>query len=421
MSVNVAGGEEPDAEQIVLRPPVGVLVGGLITSIYALTVLVTTIPYPGKIGVNYNALGTDWMVFYGAIRSVLDGHASLIFDAERFTDFLNTAFADWLSKPLDLRPWAYPPSFLLLLLPFPPLGFFGSYVAFQLATAGLLAVALRFRAADWTVSEVLLPIVLLCPASFINVIDGQAVFLVAALIVGGLRLLKSRPVLGGLILGLLTFKPQFCILVPLALIASGQWRAFWGAGLSAMALVAASGAIFGWELWLHWFPLMVENLAGSGTKWIEVGRIWGNSVYTCAMLLGAPQGLASGLQLLAALFAAGSVVIAFRSRLGVREKMAVFLAATMLAAPHSGPYDQALVTLAAVFWLTTMGSPRPPLWCWTLALLIWLVPLVSPPVLIPVSRPAPLLTAALIVLVLQRRPAPAEPPLQRKAGSNSAT
>jgi hypothetical protein len=411
MSVNVAGDGHLDARQTVLRPPTGVLVGGLITSIYALTVLLTTIPYPGKIGVNYNTLGTDWMVFYGAIRSVLDGHASLIFDAERFTDFLNTAFADWLSKPLDLRPWAYPPSFLLLLMPFAPLGFFGSYVAFQLATAGLLAVALRSRADDWPASDVQLAIVLLCPASFINVIDGQAVFLVAALIVGGLRRLESRPVLGGLILGLLTFKPQFCILVPLALIAAGQWRAFWAAGLSALALAATSGVIFGWELWLRWFPLMVENLAGSNTKWIEVGRIWGNSVFTCAMLLGAPQGLASGLQLLAALFAAASVVLAFRSRLSVREKMSVFLAATLLAAPHSGPYDQELLMLAAVLWLTVLDSPRQPLWCWTLALLIWLVPLVSPPVLIPVSRPAPLLTVALIVLVLRRRTVPAEPSL----------
>ena len=47
-------------------------------------------------------------------------------------------------------------------------------------------------------SGTLLAMALLCPASAINVIDGQVVFLVAALIVGGLGLLDSRPVLGGL-------------------------------------------------------------------------------------------------------------------------------------------------------------------------------------------------------------------------------
>ena len=126
-----------------LRPPAVVLIPGLLMSFYVWLNLLTTIPYPGKIRLDYNTLGTDWMVFYGAIRSVLDGNASLIFDGDRFTDFLNTTFADWLSKPLAFRPWAYPPSFLLMLLPFAPLGFFGSYAAFQVVTAALLALALR--------------------------------------------------------------------------------------------------------------------------------------------------------------------------------------------------------------------------------------------------------------------------------------
>ena len=116
---------------------------GLLVALYAWVILLTTIPYPGKIGLDYNTLGTDWMVFYGAIRSVLDGNAALIFDGDRFTDFLNTSFAALLSSPLDFRPWAYPPSFLLMLLPFAGLGFLGSYVAFQLATGALLARALR--------------------------------------------------------------------------------------------------------------------------------------------------------------------------------------------------------------------------------------------------------------------------------------
>jgi hypothetical protein len=34
-------------------------------------------------------------------------------DGDRFTDFLNTNFAGWLSEPLEFQPWAYPPRFLL--------------------------------------------------------------------------------------------------------------------------------------------------------------------------------------------------------------------------------------------------------------------------------------------------------------------
>ena len=356
-------------ERAELRPPAVVLIPALAMSFYIWLILVTTIPYPGKIGLDYNTLGTDWMVFYGAIRSVLDGNAPLIFDGDRFTDFINTAFAGWLSAPLEFRPWAYPPSFLLILLPFAPLGFFGSYVAFQIATAAALAVALRASAAKSLPSGALLAAVLICPASAINAINGQAAFLVAALIVGGFSLLKRRPYLGGLVLGLLTFKPQFCVLVPIALVAAGQWRAFVASGLSALAMMIASGLVFGWDLWLRWLPLILENLNSPNPKWIEYGRMWGHSVYTCAVLLGAPQRLASWIQLLATLGAAISVVIAFRSRLGMPEKIAVFLAATVLAAPHSGAYDGTLLVIAAAFWLMARASSL-PLWCWTLAFMI---------------------------------------------------
>lgn len=398
-----------DGRQGVLRPPVVVLVVGLVTSVYVWAILATTIPYPGRIGLDHNTLGTDWMVFCGAIRSVLDGNASLIFDGDRFTGFLNTAFAGWLSKPLEFRPWAYPPSFLLLLLPFAPLGFFGSYAAFQAASAGLMAAALRLNAAGSASSGILLAMALLCPASAVNVIDGQLAFLVVALIVAGLGLLEARPVLCGLTLGLLTFKPQFCLLVPLALIAAGQWRALWAAGLSALAMAVASDLIFGWDLWLRWYPLMIDNLVRPDAKWIEYGRMWGNSVYTCVGLLGAPPRLASAIQLAAMIGAAASVVLAFRSRLSTMEKTAVFLAATVLAAPHSGPYDQVLLVVAAAYWLMTQGRAQ-PVWCWILMFMIWLVPIVSPPLLFVPGRLAPLLTVMLIVLVLRRAAPMLEPP-----------
>jgi hypothetical protein len=396
--MDLAHGGNHFAQKDVLHPPAAVLVPSLLIALYAWVILLTTIPYPGKIGLDYNTLGTDWMVFYGAIRSVLDGNAALIFDGDRFTDFLNTAFAPLLSSPLDFRPWAYPPSFLVMLLPFAGLGFLGSYVAFQLATGALLARALL--ASTSAPSPVLLVAVLACPASAINAINGQAVFLVAALIVGGFGLLERRPWLGGLVLGLLTFKPQFCVLVPIALIAAGQWRAFLASGLSALAMMIASGLVFGWDLWIRWFPLIIENLVSPNEKWIEFGRMWGHSVYTCAVLLGAPERLASWIQLLATLGAAISVVIAFRSRLGTREKTAVFLAATVLAAPHSGPYDVTLLVIAAAFWLMSRAAPL-PLWCWTLAFMIWLLPLLSPPLLFPAARSAPLFPVLLIALLLR--------------------
>jgi hypothetical protein len=106
--------------------------------------------------------------------------------------------------------------------------------------------------------------------------------------------------------------------------------------------------------------------------------------------------------MLATLGAAASVILAFRSGLSTIEKIAVLLAATVLAAPHSGAYDATLLTIAAAFWLMTRGSLQPS-WHWTLAFMIWLVPIVSPPIFSAAGSVAPLLTVALIVLILRGR------------------
>ena len=194
--------------------------------------LVTTAIKPGFIGLNHIALGTDWAVFWGAIRAMLDGNLPLVMDGERFTAFLNSSLQDWLTAPLAYRPWFYPPSFLVLLLPFAPLGFVGSYLRFQAATAALLAVALLYGADRPALARYVVIGVLLSPAAAINITDGQCAFLVAGLLVAGFRALPQRPVLGGVLLGLLSFKPQFCLLVPIALIAASQWRALIAAAAS---------------------------------------------------------------------------------------------------------------------------------------------------------------------------------------------
>jgi hypothetical protein len=86
--------------------------------------------------------GTDWLAFYGAGRAYLDGRLGLIFDPTVFTAYLNTDFGWWLTQPLAFRPWVYPPSFLLLLVPFAMLSLAGSYLLFELASAATLLVAL---------------------------------------------------------------------------------------------------------------------------------------------------------------------------------------------------------------------------------------------------------------------------------------
>ena len=388
----------------------------LIASLYGWAVLVSTFIHPGSIGLNHIAPGTDWMVFYGAVRSALAGHLQLIMNGDDFTVYLNRAFADWLTQPLEFRPWFYPPSFLILLLPFATLGLVGSYVAFQLVTGGLLAAALDRGGDDAMTSRYVIAAVLVSPAAANNVVDGQCAFLVAALMVAGVRLIEPRPILAGAVLGLLSFKPQFCLLIPVALMALDQWRSLIAAACSALALALVSALIFGIDLWIWWVPQAIANLTSPDPKWVEYGRIWGHSVWACAVLLGLPDRLASLLQLAALAAGAIATFVAFRSSLARDKKLSILLAAAVLAAPHSGPYDAVLLVTAVALWLAG-ETAAPNRRHWLLGFGIWLVPLISPPLYAVVGRFAPLLTVILIGVILNELRTPARSASSPQPGS----
>jgi hypothetical protein len=374
-----------------------VAVPAAVAALYGWAVFVSTFWSPGSIGLNYNAPGSDWMVLYGAAHQAFAGHLPLIFDGDRFTAYLNTSFAGWLSRPLEFRPWVYPPSFLLMLAPFEPLGFLGSYAAFQVVSGGLLAAALLYRADRPGAAPWLAAAALLCPAASVNVVDGQCSFLVAALLVAGFRLLGPRPLIAGAVLGLLTFKPQFWVLVPIALVAAGRWRSLAAAIASAAVLAVVSAAVFGVDAWIWWIRETAESFTSADPKWVEYGRIWGDSVYACAVLLGAPARLASAVQMGAILASAGAVLAAFRSSLAPDLKLSLLLTATILAAPHSATYDVVLLVVATGLWLTADTRPQ-SLWRWALALAFWLD--AYPPALSAPARFTPLLLAGFVGLLL---------------------
>src|SRR5439155_23061223 len=61
------------------------------------------------------------------------------------------------------------------------------------------------------------------PVVLTNTLVGQNGFLTASPIGGALYLMPMRPVLSGICLGLLSYKPQYGLLFPLVLIAASQW------------------------------------------------------------------------------------------------------------------------------------------------------------------------------------------------------
>ena len=167
---------------------------------------------------------------------------------------------------------------------------------------------------------------------------------------------------------MLTFKPQFWILIPVGLVAARKWKSLVASMAAAAALAGISATVFGMEAWRQWLHFAVGSFAVSEEKWVEYGRMWGDSVYACVVAATGSQALANSGQVVAVLIAVCATYQAFRLPLPFNRRMAVLLAGTILAAPHSSLPDALLLALAAVLWITeTIDDADASTWRWPLA------------------------------------------------------
>ncbi|MBV9828222.1 MAG: DUF2029 domain-containing protein [Alphaproteobacteria bacterium] len=351
--------------------------------------------------------GQDWMVFYTAARAYYDHDLPLIFDGQALTAALNERFADWLGFTLNMHPWVYPPTFLLLFLPFGALPPSLSLSVFLLiGFVAVLVAGFMVTRPGWPRAVVAFSLTL-CPAVPFNVMTGQNAFYTSALLVGGFGLLGRYPLMGGALLGVVTYKPQFWLMVPVALLAARQWRAFAAAIASALSLVLASLLVFGPDIFRAWIALMT-GADQAYSQWLVNGRLNGLSVFACVSILGAPAAVASVMQWLAVLAAAAIVWFTYHRPGNPALRLPILLTATMLAAPHASASDAVLLALATSFYIT---APRPdplPGVRLMLAATVWICPLFNPPSLFWTGCLTPLLLLLFLgAMVTEMREAPA--------------
>ena len=178
---------------------------------------------------------TDFVNVWSAGRLVLDGHPALAYD----WDIQKQVQVAVLGQSYEGNfAWHYPPPFLFvasLLANFPYAVAFIGWAAVSLVPYLAVMRAIVGR-----------PFGLLLAAAFpvvlTNTLVGQNGFLTASLIGGTLYLLPMRPVLSGICLGLLSYKPQYGLLFPLVLIAASQWTVFVTAGIVAVTMAFAPGS-----------------------------------------------------------------------------------------------------------------------------------------------------------------------------------
>jgi alpha-1,2-mannosyltransferase len=346
-------------------------------------------------------LGQDWMVFYNASGAYLEGNLPLLFHGADFTARINEQLADWLSAPLSFHPWMYPPTFLLFVVPFGGLPFPIAYASFLLVTGAALIAAVWYYDDDPEHRKLLLGLLMLSPAVACTVVLGQNSFLTSAVLIGGFALMKRQPILGGTVLGILSFKPQLALMVPIALIAGRYWQSLAGAAASALLLAFFSLVVFGLDAWRGWVALMTVP-SDLYNAWNIVGRLHGQSVYTCVALLGASPAVANAAQAIAIVLAAGGVYWCFRQAVPHELQLMMLLAATMLSAPHVFNYDGVMLDIAASLLLCRALNDGFRFGELIVIPLTWVNPLINPPILFPVGLITPLVIGLFMACIIAR-------------------
>lgn len=309
----------------------------------------------------------DFTNLWAGSGMALDGQVLTLFDAEAYRAALRSLFGQGLPD----QEWSYPPGVLLAGLPLALLPIAAAYLVWTFGTVAALGLALR----SLTLPPAAVAALLVSPAVIINALLGQNGALTAALLVGGLCMTPSRPVLAGVLFGLLTIKPHLGILVPFCLIAAGSWRAIAAAAATAVATIAVTGLMFGLEPWVLFFtetaPLMRAIMEAPYPQHYHANAM---TVFILARSAGADLGIAYLVQGAAACASAAAVVWLWMPSTRVDHAMKVGTTAVLalVATPYGYSYDSIpmCVAIAIVF----LRPRRPPL---ALLALAWLYPLVA--------------------------------------------
>ncbi|MDE2455316.1 MAG: DUF2029 domain-containing protein, partial [Burkholderiales bacterium] len=223
-----------------------------ILALYVLFACFVAINMHGRVDPAGAPLFYDFSTFYQAGAFARSGHPALAYHDSALFAAVGASFPGTTVR----LPWYYPPSFQLLLMPLAALPYVGAWLVWTFGLYGLYALLVARLVGPghrW--------LLLLAPVVAFNILVGQNGMLSTVLMGGGVLLLADRPVAGGVLLGLLSYKPHFALLVPLALMAGREWRALVFAAASASASALLALIALGVDPWLDFLQRTVRPLA----------------------------------------------------------------------------------------------------------------------------------------------------------------
>ena len=355
----------------------------------------------GLIDRNGKPLGTDFSNVYAAGTLVRQDKAGDAYDPERQHAAEIAMFG---GRDVPFFGWHYPPFFLTVAGLLAHVPYLVALLVWLTVTGILYGLTIRAILAATTAdrTDVLLA-AFAFPAVFINIGHGQNGFLTAALIGTALHVMPRRPLVSGVLIGLLAYKPQFGVLIPFALVAAGRWSTIAAAGVTVAALALVSTALMGTAIW----PAFVASTHFTQQVVLEQGALgWekAQSIFAIARLWGFGVPLAYALQFgLAALLAASIAWLWHCRSVSYELKAAALACACLLATPYVLDYDLVVLAVAIAFCVRHGLSRGFRAYEISLLAAAWIMPLLARTITTASAIPLGLITlVAVYVMILGR-------------------
>jgi hypothetical protein len=288
----------------------------------------------GLVTLGGNPIGHDFIAFYSAGKLARSGDPSAIYSVPA----LHAVQVAVIGRDIDSWSWVYPPTFLLLVIPFSLMPYLLSLLVWIIGTYVGYLLVVRYIAPHPITPWLFLGF----PGSIFNLVYGHNGFFSTILLGGGLLLLDRNPIAGGLLLGILSYKPHLAGLLPIAFLAGRCWRALGGFAIGACSLALISLMAFGSSTWIAF----CKNIPYAATHW-QTSFLWAQmpTIFALARLEGANFVAAAILQGVVTLGAVSALILVWFHGASLALRGSILILSILLSSPYLFLYDLALLGL----------------------------------------------------------------------------
>ena len=291
-------------------------------------------------------LGRDFINFYHYGIAAWEENPERYYDLTFYDAVLTNFFS---GHDYTFQQWSYPPHYMLIAAPF---AFFNYYIALAIFTLVSLFTYWKIIVSTFDTGEYRTAF-WMTPIFILFVICGQLSALIAVLFVIIFNIMDKRPLLAGLLIALLTIKPQVGLLFPLFLMMTGRWKVFLAASIGTISFIGLSVLVHGIEPWLTFLEVGAPAQSKVLVNLPEITAGLMPTAFVNFYNAGWGFNAAAAIHAMVAISAIATMIIVCRKTTDKFLQYAIFLTCTFLLTPYLMMYD-----ILILVWVVLMMATK---------------------------------------------------------------